>query len=402
MADNSQKNTQRVQKKRKEKLPRSVFWGRAFLVFLVLLMFIVIAAKSFANVTFSNIGDSISSYFESLGSGDGYPFSLNSISVKDIDMAGSDLLLLSDTKLTVLDKTAKQRSSIQHTFANPQMTSNNGLILVYDRGSTNFRLQTKKEVLFEKDIKEKITTADVGKKGNFAVATIGDTTKSVLTVYNSSFNEVFKWNSSSEYIIAVALSPNGKSVAVATVGAETGEIYTKISVFDFNKNDPVGTFLYSSTTIVDLIYTKRNVLVGIGDNLTAVIKNNTVKEADISYEAGSLSRYSYNSENGTFALFLSKFGSNSSGELRFYGSDASLVFSTDIQSSVRSIDCDSKYVCVLHDNNISYYNLKGKNMGQIPMKNDTQKIFIDGSNTYVSAVSEIRGFSARQAEKEKD
>ena len=383
----------------KEKLPRSVFVFRAFLVALVIILFAVVAAQTFANVTFSNISDKVGSYFESLGSGDGYPYSLNSVSVENMDMMGSDLLLLTDTNLTVLDRTAKTRSAIQHNYSNPQMALNNGRIAVYDRSGKNFRVQTKKEVLFEKELDEDITVCDVGKKGNVAVATIGKTSKSCVTVYNSSFNEVFKWKSANDYIMALALSPNGKSVAVATVNADTGDIYSTVLIFDFDKNEAVATFTYSGTAVVDLVYTKKDTLAVVGDNLMGVIKDNTVKGNDISYNAGTLSRYAYNSENGTFALFLSKFGSNSSGELRYYGSDISLVFSQEINNTVRWIDCGSKYITVLQDNHIGVYSKKGVFEGNISTRNDSRMTFVSDNDTYVLAISEIRSYKAKEAEK---
>lgn len=387
-----------IEKKTQRKLPRSVFLFRAFLIFIVILMLVVIAAESFANVTFSNVSDSLSAYFETLGSGDGYPYTLNAVSVKAMDTSGSDILLLTDKNLTVLDKTAKTRSAFQHTYASPRMASNNGRTVVYDRGGKSFRIQSKKEVLYETSLSQPITVCNIGKSGNTAIATFGTAEKSVLTVYNSSFSQIFKWNAATEYIVAVALSPNGKSVAVAAVSADTGEIYTKINIFDFDKNEPVGTFVYNGVTIVDLIYTKRNVLVAVGDKLIGVIKNNTVREADISYDAGELSRYAYNSENGTFAVFLSKFGGNSSGELRFYGSDASLVFSKDINNNVRWIDCGSKFISVLQDGYIRYFTLSGKDEGRLDTKNDAQSVYISGNDTYILAVSEIRSEWAKNAE----
>mgnify|MGYP000455988216 CR=1 FL=1 len=69
-----------------------------------------------------------------------------------------------------------------------------------------------------KELESDIVTCAIGRSGNFAVATREDNAASFLTVYDKNVNEVFKWRSSNDYIMDIALSDDGKYAAVGGSG----------------------------------------------------------------------------------------------------------------------------------------------------------------------------------------
>ena len=68
----------------------------------MVLLLVTLAAAQFGGVTFSTVIDSISTFFAGLGSGDGYPYQLNGITIDDGDITNSDLTAL--RFLTLLQK----------------------------------------------------------------------------------------------------------------------------------------------------------------------------------------------------------------------------------------------------------------------------------------------------------
>ena len=79
-------------------------------IILVVLLLIVLAAGQFGGVTFSTISDHIRTAVAGIGSGDGYPYRMNGIEISDAGVTNSDLILVYDDTVKVLDSTAKEIS----------------------------------------------------------------------------------------------------------------------------------------------------------------------------------------------------------------------------------------------------------------------------------------------------
>ena len=60
-------------------------------IILVVLLLVIIAAAQFGGVTFSTIGDSIRTSLAGIGSGEGYPYSINGVEISGAGMTNSDL-----------------------------------------------------------------------------------------------------------------------------------------------------------------------------------------------------------------------------------------------------------------------------------------------------------------------
>ena len=66
---------------------------------------------------------------------------MNGIEVGDAGVTNSDLILVYDETVKVLDSTAKEISNIPHTYDHPIMSCNSGRALIYDIGAKHFRVQ---------------------------------------------------------------------------------------------------------------------------------------------------------------------------------------------------------------------------------------------------------------------
>ena len=157
------------------------------------------------------------------------------------------MFVLGDDATFVLDNTARKLGYTQHAFSNPVAYSAGGRVLLLDVGETSLRVLSKTKVLYEENFPHKLLTGAIGKDGTVAIASRGASSQSMLTVYNKNHKEVFVWNCAAENIIAVAVSDNGKRAAVSAVGAENGELYCKVHIFDFSYSEPIASFTYADT-----------------------------------------------------------------------------------------------------------------------------------------------------------
>lgn len=335
------------------------------------------------------MADSVKSYFLSLGAGDGFPYDLDSTSVKDIKIDNSNIHLLLNTKTTVLNQTAKEIMPKPHSYSNPAMKSKGSKFIVYDLDSARFRLQNGSDIIRDGEAKSRIIAAALGKSGNYALATYSDSVQSVLTVYNTRNEEVFVWDFKSERVIDITLSDNGKFAAVATVDAFNGEVSSKVYVFNFKSDKAVSEFDYKGTTVVKVDYVKGDNIIVMGDNIRSYIKNNTKRNDDINFGSDILYKYCI-TDSGRSAVVLSQYGSTSLSKLSVYSNNGKEQFTVSFNKEMKWVDCDEKYTAVLFENEVRTFNKKGKQIGSISFTGEPVRVAVDGSRTYVLTTSGLQ------------
>lgn len=361
-------------------------------VIFVVLMLIIIAAAQFGGVTFSTIGDSIRTSLAGIGSGDGYPYSMNGIKIGDAGITNSDLVLLYDDTVKVLDSTAKEISNITHEYDHPVMSSNSGRVLLYDEGGTTFRVQSKTRVLYEKELDHIIFTGAMGKEGSVAVATTAKDAESMLTVYDSKEKEVFAWKCAKEHIMSCDISDNGKLFAVSVIGVDNGSVYSKVYIFNKRKTEPQAAFEYKDSSVSSVQFLSNETLFVLGNNVCEIINGNEVKEiVDVSVNTPSRL---YISDNNTAVLVLSKYSSTTQKIIKVYNKSGKELFSQEINGLVKSVSTDGKYVSVLTDENIQIFNSKGEMVGSANVNTDAEKVIVSSRNTYVYSLDKIERYSS--------
>ncbi len=361
-------------------------------VILVVLLLIIIAAAQFGGVTFSTIGDNIRTAIAGIGSGEGYPYRMNGIEISDAGITNSDLILVYDDSVKVLDSTAKELSNLTHSYDHPVMSSDSGRALIYDEGGKQFRVQSKTRVLYEKELPFMILTGAMGKDGTVAIGSRASDAQSMLTVYNTKHEEIFVWKCAKENIISCDVSNNGKLFAVTVLGVNNGSVYSKVYIFNKRSTEPKATFTYNDSAVSSVQFLSNETLFVLGNNICEVIKGDEVKEKiDVSVNTPYKL---YISDNNTAVLVLSKYSSTTQKIIKVYNKSGRELFTQEIDGLVKSVATDGKYTAVLTDENVQIYNTKGEMCGSANVNTDAEKVMISGRNTYVYSVDKIEKFSS--------
>lgn len=391
-AQRPKKKTAKKGRKRLTVSIKSAKTMKLFAVILVVLLLIIIAAAQFGGVTFSTINDNIRTAVAGIGSGDGYPYRMNGIEISDADITNSDLLLVYDDTVKVLDSTAKELSNLPHSYDHPVMRSDSGRALIYDEGGKSFRVQSKTRVLYEKELDYMILTGAMGKDGTVAIGSRAPDAQSMLTVYNTKHEEIFVWKCAKENIISCDVSNNGKLFAVTVLGVDNGSVYSKVYIFTKKSTEPKASFEYKDSAVSSVQFLSNETLFVFGNNLCEVIKGDEVKEKiDVSVNTPYKL---YISDNNTAVLVLSKYSSTTQKIIKVFNKSGQELFTQEIDGMVKSVATDGKYTAVLTDENVQIYNNKGKMSGSASVNTDAEKVMISGRNTYVYSVDKIEKFSS--------
>ena len=361
-------------------------------VIFVVLLLIVLAAGQFGGVTFSTITDHIRTAVAGIGSGDGYPYRMNGIEIGDAGVTNSDLILVYDDTVKVLDSTAKEISNIPHTYDHPIMSCNSGRALIYDIGAKYFRVQSKTRTLYEKELDYIILTGAMGKDGTVAIASRTSDAQSMLTVYDSNEEEIFVWKCAKENIISCDVSDNGKLYAVSVLGVDNGSVYSKVYIFNKRDTEPKATFEYKDSAVSSVQFLSNETLFVFGNNICQVIKGEKVKE-NIDVSVNTPYKL-YISDNNTAVVVLSKYSSTTQKIIKVYNKSGSELFTQEIDGLIKSVSTDGKYTAVLTDENVQIYNTKGKLTGSAVVNTDAEKVMVSGRNTYVYSADKIEQFSS--------
>ena len=345
------------------------------------------AANKFGNVTFSSVGDYFNGLFSGVKKGDGYPYYFENVSPSDVAKINTDLLVIGEENYYVLDSTARKINNVSHAFSQPLADSSNGRAIIFDVGSYSYSIISKTKVFHDGQMQQKILTGCVGSDGTYAIATRGATSTSQLTVFNSSHQEIFKWDCSKENIVSIDISDNGKRAAISVIGAENGELYSKVIVFGFEYNEPLKEMPFGSQIVSKVEYVSGYKLLVSGEKVLSFI-DSKYNRNDIDLTLNTLSRI-YTGENNMTAVVLSKYGSSSSKILKVYNKNGKELFSNDLNFAIRAVSCEGSYISVLTDNQLLNYNKRGKNVGVTEISSDGVDCFTDGNMTYVLTTSSI-------------
>lgn len=343
-------------------------------VALAVIIAVFLSARLVGNVATSNATDAFRQLKTVFSKGDGFPYSLENREIKKIDTIGNRMLILGTDESLVLDGKAGELYEYQLGNAESKVITSNGRALVYSNGSNKVILQSKTEQLGSVEGEGAVVTAALSKNGVFATAHTDKNAKSILTVYNRKFEKEFVWSCANERIAAISVSDDGKKVAVAAMGVENAEIYSRVLLFDTGESEPIYDMKLSGTLFLKIYCSSKNSVIAVGDNRTVVFGKDGGAVDEISYTENSISAVEAD-DNGNVAVCVSEFGGSRSSVTVFKknGKRAG-TFSFDGEPS--GIDIGSGKVAAAVGSEIVIFNFKGEEKKRIQTANVPSQVFI--------------------------
>ena len=179
-----------------------------------------------------------------------FPISLESSQTVNTVRVGTYYYVLGDTYLCAVSNGGKLLFNYQHGFEKPVLKTSNAGALVYNQGSKEFLLFDIYGLKNSYTAEKNILTANISDSGNYVLATVSDKYASAVTVYKKNGKKLYEWFSAEDTVNNVALSKNGRKLAVSVFNSKNGEFSSKINVFNFKSATP----LYSESFEKGLIY----------------------------------------------------------------------------------------------------------------------------------------------------
>lgn len=335
---------------------------------------LLLSARLVGKVAMSNVTDAFRQIKTVFSKGAGFPYSIEDLEIERIEAVGNRILVLTQDNSLVLDRKAGELYKTQLFAEDTKVITHNGRALLYSNNSEKVVLQSKTEELGSVEAEGSVVTAALAKNGWFATSHPSGETLSVLTVYNNRFEKEFVWNCANERIAAIALTPNGKGVAVSAVGVENAEVYSRILLFNTKEAKPVYDSKISGTLILEMFYPSDEAVIAVGDNKTLVLDEKGKTKEEYSYtETGLL--FAQADENGNVAVCFSDSGGFES-QIHAFKKDGSELCTLTVEGKPDALDIGSGRVAYVFNGELIAFNFKGKEKERFKVSGDVEKVMI--------------------------
>ena len=303
----------------------------------------------------------VSNSFAKSGSGSGFPVSVGGGNVLDIKNMADAVAVVSDTNFEIYNQSGKEILVAQHDSSFPVLQTNDSRALIYDEGGTNIKVYNLSGEVFTRKMKNKIILAEMGRNGTYCVVTDPKNAASMIYVYNKNDTLLFKQSFETELINSVAISDNGKILAVATLNAKGGKYVSSIKLFNIRKEER-----FKEITNDGLVYSVdavngKNFLVCTADATYSIIGK------DGTYSILEESGVQHKSERAGYAnaVVYGIEGTDTSIKAVVYKNNFEKLAEYNIKTTPKKIDFNSQYFVIAKD---TYLYVYGKDNSEIEIK----------------------------------
>lgn len=267
-----------------------------------------------------------------------------------------DLLVCSGNSISLYSGSGTRYVSQPVSMTNPVVDTNGTLAVVYDAGGEELYVLGQRQLVWEADGLSSILAAHLNRSGQLTVVSQADGYRGAVTVYSTDYRPIVTVNLSSAYVMDAALSDDGKTLSILTVGQEDGAFASTLSLYTLNTTQG-GTFVPDLTcslggsVILSIRHTEDAVWSLGNQGLSVTDHSGHTIFSD--WSDRYLKRYTL-SGDGFAAVLLGRYRAGSQAELVTI--DASGVRrSVEYSEQILSLAAAGRYVAVLTGDRLDLY-----------------------------------------------
>ena len=269
---------------------------------------------------------------------------------------GDRLVVLSDTRLRVLNASGGEVWSTAVNMSAPALHSGGGKAVAYDVGGTVLYVvdQNGEVLTLTTSEEEPFISATLNGDGWLAVTAKLKGYKGCVRAYNSDMEEVFLFRSSRRFVSDAWVAGKGSALAAVTLGQESGTFVSNVVLYHLTEEEPYGNYDVTDGLAAATGWVDGKLAVVSDTSLTFADTKGTV-EATCSYSGAHLREYDLNGD-GFAAVLLNRYQTGSVGRLVTVAADGTELGSLDVSEEIQDISACGKYLAVLYLDRLVIYN----------------------------------------------
>lgn len=301
------------------------------------------------------IGETLGNAVAVMGSGD-YPIELNGTEVLDSVSKGAYYYILTDNSVSAVSSGGKTIFLKPHGFENPILKTSSTRALVFDQGGDTALIYNLSKLKTTFESKNKIITAAISRCGVFAVVTRSESYASTVSVYDKNSALIYEWYSSSDLVNNVAISPNGKKIAVTTLNSDGGKYKSNLYVLTFDSANPVFSESFEDTVIYGIDSTQRGGFAIVTKNKFEFIKWSKYERREYTNDY-SISMLRAGS--GGLAAVFNRENDRTDNRLAVFSTSGELKYEFSYSGVISDIEMSGGHIYCMSDNEVSILNNDG-------------------------------------------
>lgn len=354
---------------------------------------VMIAVFSFyTNINGAYIYQWIKSDVFGVNKGSGYPVALvgDTVAENNIGLLNRYVAYISDTTFKVLNSTAGEVSSSQHSYGNPAMRCADTKVITYDIGGVNYAVESTGEKVYNGSSDGKIYCASISESGIYGIASQTGGYLTNVQIFDKNNKLIYSYKMSECYAMGISINNAGTSCVVAGVDTSSGKLISKVYVLDFTKDKATAIFSFDDNLIFETQILDNGRIACIGDSNSVVIDIKNESYIEYKYGGRTLTSYSVKSNFG-YALSLSPSEDGKECELVYVDDVGQVSYEVSTGLNIADIDIYSKRVSAYSKGNIYLFDKNGEILSETECSKDVKSILmLNDSMVYTIGVTEIK------------
>lgn len=210
---------------------------------------IVIAVAAFCFTRPTGFGEWVKCIGAKHASGEGFPVRFEDSSASALDSDAGVIYALGDSDIRCYSRSGGLVYVRPHGYTAPVMRISAVRTLTFDRGGTGYRIDSAADECGVFTSPYRIIDADIADNGWYAIASFSDSDTALVTVYDKNGNEKYKFHSAESYISSVAISADGKYIAVCSLGADHAVMNSHVMIYSVKSTEPQAKKSFTDETV---------------------------------------------------------------------------------------------------------------------------------------------------------
>lgn len=259
----------------------------------------------------------------------------------------NNLLISTQSQVQVYSPTGSAKLKEPVTMSSPALNASESYAVVYDVGGQQLRVVKEGSITHELDLpaEESLLCATINSKGWAAVTSKTSGYKAVVTVYDSSFDEVISIRLSSRYISDAVVTPDCRGVYLISPGQMEGRFENTLLYYTFSSREYATREVSLGSNVVLSILSANKCWI-LGDKSLMILDSSGVITGTYDYNSSYLKMGTLQG-NGFATLFLSRSASGSSGTLLTVDDDGDEINRLSIQGQALALAAQGQNIALL-------------------------------------------------------
>lgn len=324
----------------------------------VLLAVVIAVWKNWEKIAPESVLDWAAIRFGEAEVGNGFPAPMAGNSVLSLGETNQHLAVLTDTSLKFLNNAASHVEERHHSFSNPSLKTAGRYALTVETGSTRFRLDTRRELVFSHNFENRNIYASALLPSGMVAVVTDSASQSYLCsiqVFNSRGETVYEYQCRKYLLTGLSLYPSGKGLAAIGACSENGALKSVLLRFDFNKEEPT-EYIGTDVLLLNVNCFSGGTVIAVGDTELWVVRSGDKEPQKTTYNGFEPAGYAASSS--LTGIVLRRSGSTGDSYVWTIDSGGSIWKSEGIEGVFRSAFCKGNELLVLTQSHLHIFGKK--------------------------------------------